>query len=286
MRWLITGASGQLGGYILREMQGTSDTVVAWSHGRTGELFGFPLRSVDLGERDALARAFAEARPDAVLHLAAFSAVADCCRQPEQARRINTEGTALVAELASAAGARLVYVSTDMVFDGHQGHYREDDAAAPLSVYGRSKRDGEASVLAAGAVVARVSLMYGPTLIGRPYFFDQQMGKMQAGQAVSWFEDEWRSPLGLQTAAQALLALARSDVAGLLHLGGPERLSRFDMGQRLARMYDLDPALVVPIKQSSIATPEPRPRDLSLDSSKWRGLFPRQPWPALGDSSK
>jgi dTDP-4-dehydrorhamnose reductase len=280
MRWLITGASGQLGGYLLRELQAGSDTVVAWSHSRTGELFGFPPQPVDLGQRDAVAAAFAEARPNVVLHLAANSAVADCYRNPEHARRVNTDGTALLAELTAGARARLVYVSTDMVFDGRKGRYREEDAAQPLSVYGRSKLAGEAPVLAAPyGCVARVSLMFGPTLIGRPYFFDQQLARMRASEKVTWFEDEWRTPLHLAAAAQALLALGRSEVTGLLHIGGPERMSRLDMGRRLAAVYGLDPACVVAIKQASVATPEPRPRDLSLEVTRWRGLFPGQWWP-------
>jgi dTDP-4-dehydrorhamnose reductase len=277
---LITGASGQLGGYLLRQLQGAGARVTAWSHIRGGELLGFPLQSVDLGQRDAVIAAFRQVQPDAVLHLAACSAVADCYRNPELAQRINADGTALLAELAIAAGARIVYASTDMVFDGTKGHYCEEDSAQSLSVYGRSKKAGEAAVLAAPrGLVARLSLMFGPTLIGRPYFFDQQLRKMQDGQEVTWFEDEWRSPLALEAAAQAVLTLARSDVTGLLHVGGPERMSRLQMGQRLAAVHRLDPALVVPIKQASVPAPEPRPRDLSLDSTKWRGLFPTAWWP-------
>jgi dTDP-4-dehydrorhamnose reductase len=285
---LITGASGQLGGYLLRELKGSGAQITAWSHNRVGELFGFPLHPVDLGQRDAVIAAFRLTQPHAVLHLAAYSAVADCYRNPELARRINADGTALLAELATAAGARFAYVSTDMVFDGTKGHYREEDSAQSLSVYGRSKKAGETAVLAAPrGLVARLSLMFGPTLIGRPYFFDQQLRRMQEGQKVTWFEDEWRSPLSLEAAAKALLTLVRSDVTGLLHIGGPERMSRLQMGQRLAAINRLDPALVVPIKQASVATPEPRPRDLSLDSTKWRGLFPTAWWPtweeALGN---
>jgi dTDP-4-dehydrorhamnose reductase len=285
MRLLITGASGQLGGYVLRELQGTNFAVEAWSHARRGELFGFALRPIDLAQTGALALAFREARPDAVLHLAARSVVADCYRNPDEARKINVGGTALLAELAADAGARMIYVSTDMVFDGNKGHYREDDTAEPLSTYGQSKRGGEASVLAGPrGLVVRVGLMFGPTVIGRPYFFDQQLRKMQDGQRATWFEDEWRSPIGLQTAALGLLELVRSDVTGILHVGGPERLSRLEMGQRLAATYGLDQALVVPIKQASVPTPEPRPRDLSLDCSKWRGLFPQACWPTLKDT--
>jgi dTDP-4-dehydrorhamnose reductase len=280
MRWLITGASGQLGGYLLRELQNAGESVVAWSLSRYRELFGFPLQPIDLCQREAVVTAFHQARPDVVLHTAGLTAVADCYRNADLARRINTAGTALLAELAAEAKVRLLYTSTDMVFSGTRGHYREDDVAEPLSMYGRTKLAAESSVLAVPhGTVARISLMFGPSVIGRPYFFDQQLRKMLDGQPATWFEDEWRSPLGLSAAARALLALARSDVSGLLHVGGPQRMSRLEMGRRLAAFHGLDARLVVPIQQASVTTPEPRPRDLSLDAATWRGLFPQQWWP-------
>src|SRR5262249_55315573 len=117
MRLLITGASGQLGAYLLRELQDQAD-VIAWSGSSRGRLFGFPLHPVDLGDADAVAAAFREARPEAILHAGAWARVADCCRDPQGARRVNTRGTAQLAELAAAIGSRLVMVSTDLVFDG------------------------------------------------------------------------------------------------------------------------------------------------------------------------
>jgi dTDP-4-dehydrorhamnose reductase len=285
MRLLITGASGQLGAYVLRELRLTRTAVTAWCHQRRGELFGFPLQAVDLRQRDATVAAFRQARPTAVLHFAGYPAIADCYRNPDTAWKTNTEGTALLAELAADAGARILYTSTDLVFDGSRGTYGERDQAVPLSVYGRSKLAGEPAVLAASTgVVARVSLMFGPTLIDRPYFFDQQLQKMRAGQQVGWFEDEWRSPLALAAAAKALLALVSSDFTGLIHIGGPERLSRYDMGRRLAAAYGLAASLVQPIPQSSVPAPERRPRDVSLDARLWRSLFPKQWWPSLEDA--
>src|SRR5580765_5516233 len=124
-----------------------------------------------------------------------------------------------------------------------------------------------------------MSLMFGPSVIGRPYFLDQQLEKMRAGNESTWFVDEWRSPLGLVVAARALLAIAESDFTGLLHIGGPERMSRFEMGKRLAARYGTDPEKIKPVLQSSLPAPEPRPRDTSLDSSLWRSLFPKQWWP-------
>jgi dTDP-4-dehydrorhamnose reductase len=285
MRLLLTGASGQLGGYLLRECRARGESVVAWSGHRRGELFGYPLRPVDLADADAVATAFDEARPDVVVHGAALATVSACQREPSRAEQINAHGSALLTELAEQAKVRLLHISTDMVFDGERGGYREDDAVAPLSVYGRTKAAGERGVLAClRNLVVRVSLLFGPTLIGRPSFFDEQMSALREGRPIALFHDEWRTPLSLLVAARGLLALATSDAVGLIHIGGPERLSRLEMGQRLATFLHYDPAPIVSATRLSAPAAEPRPRDLSLDSSRWRRLASLQPWPAWDDA--
>jgi dTDP-4-dehydrorhamnose reductase len=280
MRLLVTGASGQLGSYLLRGLVAGGTPVTAWSGSRAGTLFNVPLWRVDLADATRTAAAFRVARPRAVIHAAALSSVADCHRDPGRAHAVNTAGTALLAELAARAGARLVYVSTDLVFDGEQSWYREEDAPRPLSVYGRSKAAAEEAVRAVPrGLVARVSLLFGPTLTGRPSFFDQQAAALRERRPLKLFEDEWRTPLSLLTAARSLAALAASDVCGTLHLGGPERLNRLEMGQRLAEFLGLDASVLVPARRGDVRAPEPRPRDTSLLSTRWRELFPHLPWP-------
>jgi dTDP-4-dehydrorhamnose reductase len=275
MRVLLTGASGQLGGYLRRELLGQE--VVAW----------YGKRTVDLTDREAVAAAFAEARPALVLHAAALASVAECYREPERAWAVNARGTQHLAELADTAGARLVLVSTDLVFDGERGGYRETDAAAPLSIYGRSKVAAEQAVLnCRNCVVVRVSLLFGPTLADNPSFFDQQVQALRKGEPLTLFRDEWRTPLSMVTAARGLLGIARSDYCGLLHVGGPERLSRLEMGQRLARSLGLSDATLVPATRAQVAAGEPRPRDTSLDSSRWRGLFPAAEWPTWEEAMR
>ena len=127
MNLLITGASGQLGAYLLREAHSDTERIVAWSGSTIGERLGVPLRPVNLADPDALNAAFREACPDVVIHAGAMSAVARCFAEPEAARRVNVEGTARLTALAAETGARLVFVSTDMVFDGERGWYRQED---------------------------------------------------------------------------------------------------------------------------------------------------------------
>jgi dTDP-4-dehydrorhamnose reductase len=280
MRILLTGASGQLGGYLLREMANERLSVVAWSGSRSGRLFGVELQPVDLADVDRVSAAFRRAAPTAIIHAGAMTAVSQCLGNPDQARQVNIEGTALLAELAKETGARLLFVSTDLVFDGKKGSYREEDPTAPLSLYGRTKAAAEQAVLAVPrGIVLRVSLLFGPSIVGRPYFFDEQMAALRQGRPLTLFTDEWRTPLSLSVAARSLLLILRSDIVGVLHLAGPERLSRLEMGQRLAAYLGADPSVIVAAPRSSVPAPEPRPRDTSLDCSRWRKLYPEQPWP-------
>jgi dTDP-4-dehydrorhamnose reductase len=285
MRLLVTGASGQLGAYLLQEAAASPLAVTAWSGTRTGRLFGVDLQPVDLGRRADVMAAFRTARPDLVIHAGALARVADCQRDPGQAALINTQSTSWLTELAAEAGARLLYVSTDLVFDGERGGYREEDAPSPLSIYGQSKAAAEGSVLAVPrGVVARVTLLFGPSLTSRPSFFDEQVAALREHRPVTLFRDEWRTPLSLHTAATALLALAESEITGILHLGGPERLSRLEMGDRLATYLGVKETSIRAVLREEVPAPEPRPRDTSLDSSKWRALFPGLPWPKWGEA--
>lgn len=278
-RWLVTGGTGQLGTYLVRELVAGHAPGGVWAHSRPALVFGVPAQPVDLADRSGLEGAFREARPDVVIHAAAMAAVSDCARTPDRAAAVNTRATAQLAELCDQSGARLVFISTDLVFDGDRPPYSEGDGSAPLSVYGRTKAAAERAVLVSGRHAAvRVSLLFGPSLGDRPNFFDGQVAALRGGQPVRLFHDEWRTPLGLATAARALAAVAASDVTGLLHVGGPERMSRVEMGERLAAHLGLGPVGVESVSRTTVAG-EPRPADVSLDSTRWRTMFPQVPWP-------
>jgi len=283
MRLLLTGASGQLGAYLLRQLRGSLDLVAAWSGSFSGNLFEVQVTPVDLANPDQVIRCLDDTSPDCILHTAALARLADCEKDPRRAYQINVQGTAVLTEQARRRGLRLLYVSTDLVFDGEQAPYRESAEPRPVSVYGRTKREAEQVVLQhTQSVVVRVSLLFGPSLNGRPSFFDQQRASLQDGQSLPLFADEWRTPLALDTAATALLGIAHSSFTGLLHLGGPERMSRLEMGLRLAAFLGIPSHSILSVQRPN--TGEPRPRDVSLDSSRWRQLFPDFSWSGWEDS--
>ncbi len=275
MRILLTGASGQLGAYLIDTLVRAGHRLVAWSGTDAGRRGDVPLIPVDLADPDATTRALDEAAPEAILHAAAVSSAEAVRRDPARAWRINVEATGLLADWATRHGRRLLFTSTDLVFDGSRPWNREDDPAEPLLEYGRTKRAAEPAVLACPrGLVARVSLLYGPSRCGRVAFFDRVLTALRHGQPQTFFEDEYRTPLDLATAALALARLLASDATGLVHVAGAERISRHDLMRRAAVALGLDPALVLANRQADANLPEPRPADVSLNTDRLMTLLP------------
>jgi dTDP-4-dehydrorhamnose reductase len=281
---LLTGATGHLGSYVRRELIRLGWPAIGWTKSPILTDVGLRLERVDLTQRKLVVEACRALSPSHIIHAAALANALTCAREPEQAFKINAQSTQLLAELAKAAKARLLLVSTDLVFNGEQGNYQERDPVSPLSVYGRSKVGAEEAALSVPrAVVVRLSLLFGPDLDGRPYFFDEQLRALRERRPLTLFHDEWRTPLHLAIASRALLDVLVSDWEGILHVGGAERLSRLDMGLRLARhLGHADP--IIDACSRMTLPGEPRPRDTSLDSSRWRKLLPGKPWPLFEEA--
>jgi dTDP-4-dehydrorhamnose reductase len=172
-----------------------------------------------------------------------------------------------------------------LVFSGSRAWNREDDPAEPIMAYGRSKRAAERLVLAVPrGLVARLSLLYGPTRSGRAVYYDNALAALGRGVPQTFFEDEFRTPLDLATAARALVLLAATEARGVLHVAGPERVSRFEMMRRVAGALGLDRALVRANRQSDNEAPEPRPADVSLDSERLLAVLPDLERPSIEEA--
>lgn len=275
-RWLITGASGQLGGHIVRLLAAESNapTILSVSQRTPPAAFGATVAHCDLADEAATRAMVREFRPTHVIHSGAMTAVGDCFAAPDRARLINTVATHAIAQECAALRARMVFVSTDMVFAGDRAPYREDDPPAPLSVYGRSKADAEAAIRdTPGVLSARVPLMYGFACTSRSATFAAQIAAIRARTPLKLFTDEFRTPAWVVDAARALIGLARTDRTGIFHLAGPERLSRIDMARRFAEQLGIQGPAFEPTSRLSVPG-EPRPADLSLDASQLAQEFP------------
>jgi dTDP-4-dehydrorhamnose reductase len=275
MRIVVTGASGRLGAYLIDRLNDGPHAVRAWSGATRGCRAGVDLRPVDLTDADEVVAALDEADPAAIIHAAAVSSAEAAYRDAGRAAAVNVAATRRLADWAAAHGRRLVFTSTDLVFDGSRPWSREEDPAEPVLEYGRTKRAAEPFVLAVPrGVVARISLLFGPSRHGPPSFFDRAWAVAGEGQPQAFFEDEFRTPLDYRTAAEILVRLAESEVTGILHVGGRERLSRFELMRRAAIARGLDAGLIRPNRRADVPLPEPRPADVSLDTARLAGLFP------------
>jgi dTDP-4-dehydrorhamnose reductase len=285
MRILVTGASGRLGAYLVERLKKGAHEVLAWSGSTRGHCGGIPLRPLDLTDASALLAALRETDPEVVIHAAAVSSAEAVYREPERGESVNVAATQQLAAWAQAHDRRLVFTSTDLVFDGSKSWYREEEPADPILEYGRSKRAAERFVTAIPrGVVARISLLFGPTSSGRPGYFDRALVAARRGEPQAFFADEFRTPLDYATAAEVVVRLAEREATGIVHVGGRERLSRFELMSRALRALGTDPALIRPNRQCDVPVSEPRPADVSLDTTRLAALFPDLARPSVEES--
>jgi dTDP-4-dehydrorhamnose reductase len=196
---------------------------------------------------------------------------AACAANPALAERVNVSATRHLCELAEAIP--FVFFSTDLVFDGRQGRYVETDAPNPLSVYAETKARAEAIVLRNPRhTVIRTSLNTGVSPTGDKSFTEQMRRAWQRGETLKLFTDEFRAPIPATVSARAVWELARRNQPGLYHLAGRERLSRWEIGQLLARRW---PELHAKMEPGSIKdfTGPLRPADTSLNCAKIQALL-------------
>jgi dTDP-4-dehydrorhamnose reductase len=211
-------------------------------------------------DRPAVEDLMARLRPGVVVHTAYLQG-------GDRMRRVNVDGAAHVAAAAARHGARLIHLSTDFVFDGELGRpYREDDPPGPVNDYGATKLDGERAVLEShgDALVVRTSLIYGAA---EPGPAERMVVDALAGRAdVAFFEDELRSPVACGDLAVALVELAALPQRGVLHLAGPDPVSRLEFAQLIAAHRGADPSRLRTGRSAGGAVR--RPLDCVLDSSR------------------
>lgn len=229
---------------------------------------GLVRSQLELTDGAAVRGRFERERPKIVIHSAALSRSPACQADPAAARRANVEVTRTLTELAG--DAYLVFLSTDLVFDGRSGgrRYREEDSVNPLSVYAETKVEAEAVVRRHPRhLIIRTSLNYGHTPAADRSFNEEMVLAWRVGRVLRLFTDEYRCPIAAAATAQAIWELVSRGATGLLHVAGKERLSRWEIGRIVARRHA---ALKPGIEAATLAgfTGAPRPPDVSLDSSR------------------
>lgn len=264
---LVTGASGLLGWNVCAAAREDWRTFGA-VHRHPIDLPGVVRSTCDLTRPDELRRLFRAVAPDALIHCAAAAQPDFCEAHPHETRPINVRVTADLADLCAAARIPWVFVSTDLVFDGMGPPYREEDPVSPVSVYGEHKATAERLARERGAAaVCRLPPIFGNPGPNSASFIQPWIAALRDGKTLRLFVDEFRTPVGARTAAAGLLMALRGG-GGTLHLGGRERVSRYELGIVLAGMLGAGVGRIVPARQRDRTIGAPRPPDVSLDSSR------------------
>ena len=289
----ITGAGGLIGNYLVQTAL-KSGSAAIWpaschengTRRQDASAPGLVVRALtrsdfDLLDFAAVRREFQKDRPQLVIHCAAVTSVAGAQENPDLARRLNIEVTRLLAELA--AEIPFIFFSTDLVFDGRKGNYIEADAPNPLHLYGETKAVAEKIVLRNPRhLVVRTSINGGISPSGDRAFNEQlRRALQQAGQGMKLFTDEFRSPIPASETARAVWELAGKKGAGIYHVAGAEKLSRWQIGQLLVNGWPELRAKIEPASARDFPGP-PRARDTSLDISKAQRIL-EKPLPGLGE---
>jgi dTDP-4-dehydrorhamnose reductase len=258
----VTGASGLIGSHIARAASGCAPGLSVRALTRA---------ALDLLDFKAVRERFHQEKPGLIIHCAALSRSTSSQEQPDLARKINVDATAALAE--AAAEIPFIFFSTDLVFDGQKGSYVETDSVNPLSVYAETKVAAERIVLANPRhSVLRTSLTYGISPAGDRAFNEEMLLAWKAGRVLRLFTDEFRCPIPAEITARAVWEFARQNAPGLYHLAGGERLSRWQIGERIASRLGIEnPAM----QRASLREYQGAPRspDTSLDCSKIQALL-------------
>ena len=276
---LVIGASGLLGSKVF-VLAGSKYDVKGTYNPEVDGKSSWRLEPLDIGSKEEVERLFEKTAPQVVVLTAAMTNVDACERQPLVANRVNATGPELVARSCKKAGAKLVHVSTDYVFDGSKNRkYTEEDVPRPISVYGQSKLAGERSVLKTlpESVVARPAVLYGwNPLEDKDNFVTWVLKKLRKNEKVPMFHDQWVSPTFADDLAATLLALAEKDAKGIWHVSGPDCLDRPTCGRMIAKAFGFEESLINPVPSSSVSLPAKRPKNTCLDVTKAEKLLNRK----------
>jgi dTDP-4-dehydrorhamnose reductase len=285
MKVLLTGASGLLGGNCLAQLSRNPSVQLFATHRNSDfsipntfahGIKAFPL---DLTNETAVWNIVSTVQPNLIIHTAAHTETAFCEWNRQDAYAMNVKATKTLASLADMFGARFIFISTDLVFDGTKGNYSEEDAPNPLSYYAETKLEAEVLVkkLVGNHVILRVPLLLGVSPRANRSVNERLLKELEAGKTVSLFCDEYRTPICASVLARVIEEVAMgilSETTGLFHAGGTERVSREELGRKIASRWKFNQALIQRARSGEVPSVPPRPKDVSLNSKELHSRLP------------
>jgi dTDP-4-dehydrorhamnose reductase len=271
---IVTGSSGLIGFRLMQLLCQEGSARGGYHHRKPDAGFGEWFQ-VDLRDRPETHRVLDRLRPSAIIHCAAYSDPVYCEQHPDEANSLNFGGSVYLAEWCSRNACFLVQISTDLVFDGRRGDYREEDDPHPISVYGWTKLAAELAVRNCKSpfAIIRTSLVYGKSPEGDRGADEKLVSTWENGGKTPLFVDEYRNPTAVGELALVIMEIVRLRVTGIWHVAGAECVSRYEMGAKVASVHGCSEDLLIPRKIEDVHCVPPRARNTTLNMDKIRSLL-------------
>jgi dTDP-4-dehydrorhamnose reductase len=275
MKILITGANGLLGQHLVKLLlqEGYSVTAVGKGENRlpfkTNEHFTY--YSIDITDDFLMQQVLQKEKPDTIVHAAAITQVDECQLNQEKCEEVNVRATAQLLLTAEEFSKHFIYISTDFVFDGEKGNYREDENMNPVNWYGFTKVQAESIIETSNIPfsIVRTCLVYGNTLTGtRSNIISWVKQSLEDNNHIKVVNDQWRTPTYVEDLAKGVLLIIQKKATGVYHISGKDKLTPYDIALKTAAHFGLDASLIEKADASSFQQPAKRPLKTGFDISK------------------
>ena len=275
LKFLVTGSAGLVGQQVVKDLSKSNQVFSCYNESKPE--YGDSVK-MDLKNYEMVSSVLTEIKPDVVIHLGAMTGVDLCEKEKTSASEINTKATEIIAKECSKLNSFLVYVSTDYVFDGNFGMYKEDDVANPLGFYGKSKLEGEKAVqnFSTNWCIARTSTPFGlhPTKKSFPMWVIENLQKQKQ---IDVLIDQFTSPTYIPNLSRMLIEISERRITGIIHAAGASKISRYQMASMVSDKLNLDGTLLEQISMNKMKWVAQRPKDSSLDVSRASSILNEKP---------
>ena len=275
MKILVTGSAGLIGRQLVKDLLESDEVFSCYNKSKPEH--GTSVK-MDLLNHETISNVVSEKKPEVVIHLGAMTGVDLCETEQGNAFTINSQATEILAKECSKINAFIVYVSTDYVFDGNAGMYKENDTTNPLGFYGKSKLLGEKSIqnFSSNWCIARTSTPFGlhPTKKSFPVWVIENLKKQKQIDILS---DQFTSPTYIPSLSRMLIEISKKHITGIIHVAGASKISRYKMARLVSEKMGLDGKLLREVSINELKMEAKRPKDSSLNVSKAASILNQKP---------
>ena len=283
MKILITGANGFLGHHLSIQLLEKGHTIIATGRGDCrlplANEKGFQYLSMDFTDPFAVHDVFEKCKPEIIVHAGAMTKVDECEQEQWQAYLTNVEGTVTMMMNAEEQKSFFIFVSTDFVFDGEKGFYKEEDSCRPVNFYGKTKLEAEDSVMEYEYdwAIVRTSLVYGKPLAGRSNILTVVKDKLEKGEEYSVVNDQVRTPTYVEDLASGIVSIIEKKATGIYHISGQDELTPYEMARKVSEYLELDTSLIKKVTAVNFSQLAKRPENTRFIIDKAKKDLDYQP---------